>query len=201
MQSPLPDSLHTINTEAWQHITAAAEQADHAMHYLSLSTVDQQGQPQTRYLVLRAAESASKTLVFHTDIRSKKWAELRANPQLSILGYTPDERLQLRFNGHVTLYSPDSKQNQQAWQQLSSWTRYSYCGGPPGHELATPETAGALTEAPDETTTAPGREVFGVISFQANMLDWFQHPRGALRRALFHYEPDGSVQSASWIRP
>lgn len=195
------DKLETLHRQAWQQLTNAALQADHVMHYLSLSTIDQQGQPQARFLVLRTVDPPTATLEFHTDIRSSKWAELQKNSALSVLGYDPAKRLQLRFNGRATLHGHNSTHNQQAWQQLSGWTRHSYCGGPPGDELNAPETAGLLTEPPDDTTTAKGRKVFGVISFQAVQLDWFHHPRAALRRALFDYKADGSMQSARWIRP
>ena len=201
MQNTINDALNTVHIQAWQQMANAAEQADHAMHYLSLSTVDQQGQPQARNLVLRAADTTAKTLEFHTDIRSKKWTELQATPKLSVLGYDLDKQLQLRFIGQATLYAPDTKQNEQAWQQLSGWTRNNYCGGPPGHELTAPETAELLTAPPEDAVTAKGRQVFGVISFQAETLDCFHHPRAALSRALFNYSADGSMRSASWIRP
>ena len=201
MTQTIPAELTTIHTQAWQHLTDAAAQANHAMHYLSLATIDQQGQPQSRLLVLRTADPAAATLAFHTDIRSNKWAELQENPQLSVLGYDSSNRLQLRLNGQVTLHGPDSTVQEKTWQQLSGWTRHSYCGGPPGHELNAPEITGIQTQMPDAVKTEPGQRAFGVICFHAVELDWFQHTRGALQRALFRYGTEGVLQSSGWIRP
>ncbi len=196
----MTNTLNALHTQAWQHLNDAVLQPTHALHYLALSSIDPQGKPQARLLVLRAADTQTASLEFHTDIRSTKWTELQTNPQLSLLGYDPEHRIQLRFNGTATLFGPETAYTQQAWQQLSVWTRHSYCGGPPGYELSAPETA-EMTAPPDAATTAVGKQVFGVIQFKADTLDWFHHPRGALRRALFRYGPAGSVQSANWIRP
>ncbi|MGB0847858.1 MAG: pyridoxamine 5'-phosphate oxidase family protein [Thiolinea sp.] len=201
MTQASPPSLQQLHTETWHRLCAAAETADDTLHYLSLSTVDHDGHPQSRLLVLRAVNSKQLTLEFHTDIRSQKWAELQAKPQLTVLGYAPETRLQLRLKGNATLYAPDSKLNQAAWNQLSGWTRHSYCGGPPGLELTAPDTQEILTAVPDEAETACGQSFFGVIRVKVQSLDWFQHPRGQLRRALIEYSEDGSLLSARWIQP
>ena len=118
-----------------------------------------------------------------------------------MLGYDPVDRLQLRLRGVAKLYPPADTHNSAAWDGLSPWTRTTYCGGPPGDALALPEPSLIRADAPSEAETEVGRERFGVIVFTASELDWFQHRRGDVRRAIIRYGETGSRTEAIWIAP
>ncbi|MGE3147160.1 MAG: pyridoxamine 5'-phosphate oxidase family protein [Pseudorhodoplanes sp.] len=92
------------------------------------------GQPQARMVVLRRVDIGQHLLEFHTDIRSRKWAELAANPKATALGYDATTRLQLRIMGDVTRL--EGVAAREAWDSLTPWTRATYAGGPPGDEQA-----------------------------------------------------------------
>ena len=193
--------LESFEARAWQSIAIATIDSTHPYRNLTLATVDADGQPQARIVVLRGATIEKRTLVFHTDVRSAKWTELKANPKVTVLGYSSDDRFQIRLTGTAQLFAPGTTENQQSWNCLSTWTRQSYCGGPPGEELIAPDNAQLKPEPPTEAETESGRACFGVIQFKALALDCFQHNRGNLVRALCTYNNDGSIEHNKWVTP
>lgn len=128
--------LSEIEAAGWAALRQAAADPQSGFRCVTLCTVDAAGAPQARMVVLRACDPARRTLELHTDIRSPKWAELTAAPRVTVLGYCPQTRLQLRLTGTATLHGPDSAAAAAAWATLPPWTRSTYTGGPPGDERA-----------------------------------------------------------------
>lgn len=199
MQDELPDlpELTEINRAAWAHLANATGTPSAPLRCLTLGSVAQDGTSQLRTLILRAVDPSARSLTFHTDIRSVKWAELTRDPRASILGYDAGLRIQLRLMGAAALFGPGSKEQAAAWDALPPWNRNAYCGGPPGHAVAAPDVSGPRDAAPTNEDTAAGKARFGVISFTAKELDWYQHGRGRNMRARFDYEP----ATQSWVTP
>lgn len=214
-------NLQKTNTEAWSILGAAVKDPKSPFRYLTLCTIADGDVPRARLLVLRDVVMRERRLEFHTDIRSPKWRELNANACVTVLGFDPGQRLQLRLEGTASLYGTECDENQIAWSALSPWTQRTYCGGPPGDPLATGDTGTTDTGTQDMSTqdmgnpkpSAPdsggkthartdlGRERFGVIVFQATSLDWFQLERANNRRALFKYGDPGTEPAATWMMP
>lgn len=191
----------SIDESAWAALQEAAAEPRSPFRHLVLCSVGRGHTPRARTLVLRSARRTRRELELHTDTRSPKWQELGANPKVTILGYDPAARLQLRFEGEVELHSPGAPRNSRAWRELSRWTRATYRGGRPGEALVLP---------PDETEDAAfdeaepsddGRRHFGVLTFRAASLDWLRLERGDHRRLLLTYSRSGSDFSAQWIHP
>ncbi len=86
-------------------------------------------------VVLRRADAARRILEIHTDVRSPKWQEISANPLVTILGYGPQPKVQLRLQGSAELHGPASESATEAWSLLPRSTRSTYMGGPPGDEI------------------------------------------------------------------
>jgi pyridoxamine 5'-phosphate oxidase len=51
------------------------------------------------------------------------------------------------------------------------------------------------------TDEAGGKAFFGVVSFRADSLDWFELRRADNRRAVFKYSHLGAVVASRWINP
>lgn len=198
----MPQSdLNLAHAAAWNALGEGAHDAASPFRYLTLASVADGDKPHARLLVLRRVNEDRRTLEFHTDTRSPKWRELTNNPSVCVLGFDPKQRLQLRLAGEATLYGPECRENEQAWKDLSPWTKMTYCGGPPG-DPADAEDTGALDGSPpSHEDVADGRERFGVIMFQAASLDWFQLARGNNRRALFQYADQTGGMTSTWITP
>ncbi|RUM22221.1 pyridoxamine 5'-phosphate oxidase [Rhizobium vallis] len=189
--------LTEIDASAWAELETAAGNPQSGFRYVNLCSVDAEARPQARMVVLRAADGSARSLEFHTDTRSSKWLELSANPEVTVLGFCPQARLQLRLQGRVERHGPGSEAADIAWDRLPSRTRTTYAGGPPGDECAF-EVIGELAEPVDE---ADGKARFGVLSFRARTLDWFQLSQLDNRRALFAYDETGALCSCRWVNP
>lgn len=147
-------------------------------------------------VVLRRADATQRNLEIHTDIRSHKWTEIAANPSVTILGYCPTSRVQLRLQGTAILHGPGSLLAEEAWGRLSERKRSTYTGGPPGDERVTeaPVSAGQIQDA-------GGKAIFGVLTFRTETLDWCKLGEADIQRSLFTYDGLGALRDARWINP
>lgn len=195
----VPSNLEDIDASAWTELETAAASRQSGFRYLNLCSVDSEGKPQARMVVLRRADAAMRGLEFHTDTRSPKWQELSANPHVTVLGFCAETRLQLRLQGLVELSGPGSDLAKAAWDGLSIWTRMTYTGGPPGDERAFEGIE--ATASPESASETDGKAHFGVVIFRAEALDWFQLRRQDNRRALFTYDATGARAACQWVNP
>ena len=191
--------LGRIDAAAWSELAAAADRPESGFRFLNLCTVDAAAWPQARMVVLRGADAARRTLEIHTDVRSAKWRELAVSPRATVLGFCRQLRLQLRLQGMVDLHAPGSECARLAWETLPTWTRQTYAGGPPGDERA----LDAIAETPSSGGAggADGKAHFGVVTFQAETLDWFQLQRQNNRRAWLAYDAVGRLVESRWVTP
>ncbi|MGR9210407.1 pyridoxamine 5'-phosphate oxidase family protein [Rhizobium leguminosarum] len=188
-------TLAEVDASAWAELEGAAADPQSAFRYLNLCSVDAGGRPQARMVVLRRADGTRRVLEIHTDIRSPKWQEISANPRVTLLGYSPQPKVQLRLQGSAELDGPASQRATEAWSLLPRSTRSTYMGGPPGDEIGEQPAS----EAAD--ADADGRAFFGVLIFRAETLDWFQLRHADNRRAVFAYDKLGALTSSRWVNP
>ncbi|MDR9774100.1 pyridoxamine 5'-phosphate oxidase family protein [Rhizobium hidalgonense] len=194
-----PLTLADIDASTWRELEAAAANPQSGFRFLNLCSVDAEARPQARMVVLRRADRSLRLLEFHTDMRSPKWQELSANPHATILGFWPQTQLQFRLQGTVERHAAGGDQADAAWGKLSTWTRMTYAGGPPGDERGfdTIDEA-ALSRPVDE---AEGKPHFGLLIFRVRTLDWFQLRRQGNRRALLTYDETGALAASRWVNP
>lgn len=200
MAMSLQQSLQQIDIAAWAALATATDDANVGFRLLNLCSVDAAGRPQARTVVLRRVDPLARQLEFHTDIRSPKWLEIATNPQVTVLGYCPVSRLQLRLQGTAELCCPGSPAANKAWSQLSGHTQSTYSGGPPG-EVPVSEPVSADIATAQCPATAGEKSHFGVIKISVSVLDWFLLQRQNNLRALLTYAEEGAVETAQWINP
>jgi len=187
--------LKTFEAEAWAALDDAAADPQAGFRYLTLCTVDAELRPQARTVVLRQCADDHRTLTFHTDVRSPKWQEMAANPQVTVLGYCHQRRLQLRMPGRAECYAAGAEVARAAWRALPQHTRQTYTGRPPG------EARLAADEMPDASAAEAGESRFGVVIVRVSMLDAYQLQRNDNQRALFRYASEGELQASEWLNP
>jgi len=92
--------------------------------------------PQLRTVVKRNFHK-SKGITFYTDSRSPKVAQIRQNPQVSLLLYHPKKKLQVRISGEAHIASSESALHKSALQSIEqSRSRTDYMTVlPPGHVI------------------------------------------------------------------
>ena len=178
------DSLTLIESGLWQELQLAAQQPGHEWRTLVLATVGD-GEAQARSVVLREVDAAARELIFFTDARSAKVAQIEAQPIGTLLCWSSRIGWQLRMR--VTL------QVQSSGLQVSSrWARLKLT--PAAQDYLSPLPPGspvAERYAPERAS----RNHFAVVTARVLSIDWLELHADGQRRAYFG--PDG----AQWLQP
>ena len=128
--------------------------------------------------------TASKELVFYTDDRSPKLAQIRAHPRGTLLMWSALLGWQLRLR--VTLAPMDD-----GLEVSSRWTRLKL--SPAAHDYLSPMAPGTPLGQPSQERGS--RAYFAVVSARVTSLDWLELHADGHRRALF------DDQGARWVQP
>lgn len=128
----------TAPGQTWERVAgwlaAGAAAARHPFHWPAVVTAAAGG-PTARVVVLRRFDPAARQVVFHTDVRSPKAAELRRDRRCGLLFYDPDTRLQLRLDTTAAVHHADAVARVE-FDALPAHTRATYAGRhAPGEEL------------------------------------------------------------------
>ncbi len=113
-------------------LQAGSTTPTHSFRWPVVSTVAADGGPDSRVVVLRRFDAGAGVLVFHTDVRSPKAADLTRNRRCGFLFYDPDDRVQVRVRATASLHHADAFARAE-FDALSPITRASYASaGVPG---------------------------------------------------------------------
>ncbi|MBW6397769.1 pyridoxamine 5'-phosphate oxidase family protein [Roseomonas sp. HJA6] len=177
---------------AFQALAGGVTDRRSPFHTPALATVARDGAPSLRTVILRAFDPATRRLRIHTDSRSPKTAELRAEPRAALLAYDPATHTQLRLAGRVTLHDCDAIA-EDAWVTSRESSRMTYAAAlAPGAPLPAP------LAGPDDPQA--GRIHFVAVVMTIDCLDWLLLDPAGHRRARFTWDETGAMR-ASWIAP
>lgn len=190
-----PD-LQAVIAEAMRLLSRAVADRRSPLHTPTIATVGLDGRPQLRTVVLRGFDTARRELRFHTDARSPKIAELRAEPRVGIHGYDPGAKIQIRIDATATLHAGDAVADN-AWIASQPMSRVCYATAPaPGSAIG---EGGAFTLPTGADEIAAGRENFVAVIAQIDALEWLHLAHTGHRRARFRWSEDGV--EGTWLAP
>lgn len=156
------------------------------------------GMPQVRTVVLRDADEKSGAISFHTDARSVKVAELRADPRIALTGLDLDNLQQIRLEGRAQICADDAERRA-IWNAARSHTLILY---------RTPFAPGTLLDAPEaghvrEQDSDDGFTNFCVIRVVLNKLEYLDISPDGHQRAVFRRRSDGNGDGwrGTWVAP
>lgn len=116
-------------SELWDQLTAGVAEGPHPFHTASLATVGTHSgasvAAEVRTVVLRYVDRKRWRVDLHTDLRSPKVAEIRANPAVSLLLYDAPGKRQLRVKGRATIHNQDDL-TAERWETVRSQSRLCY---------------------------------------------------------------------------
>lgn len=191
------DDLQATLAEAWRLLGRGTADRRSPFHHPVIGTIGADGTPRTRTVILRGCDSARRALRFHTDRRADKVAELTASPLVSVHGYDPGAKIQIRLEGQAAIHHDDTVADQ-AWTQSQRMSRACYGTVPaPGSAL---DEVGAFSLPQTDDEIAAGRANFCAVIITARRLEWLFLAHGGHRRALFSWEASGAGQS-TWLVP
>ena len=199
-------NLADILDSCWNGLEVAARDRRHPWRLPVLATIDTDGAPASRTVVLRHVDRGAPSIACHTDARSPKIVEIAAESRISWTFYDPQAQVQLRVRAvaSVHLGKDEDPIALERWDRTSLSSRRCYLA---------PHAPGASNEAPSanlpdgllERSPVPGEDLpglanFAVIATRPIAFDWLLLRASGHRRAKFVLEGEGS-QSATWVEP
>jgi len=178
------DSLALIETQVWHELELAARQPGHEWRTMALATIEGDI-AQARTVVLREVDSAARELVFFTDARSSKVAQIQARPVGTLLCWSSRISWQLRLRVHLDVQTAGLKVS-------SRWARLKLT--PSAQDYLSPLPPGSPVAERYEPERAT-RSHFAVVTARVLSTDWMELHADGHRRACFG--PDG----AQWLQP
>lgn len=206
MSQVLPEYYNDLDGSfkaARSTISRGAKDRRSSAHHPVVSTVDTQGQPQQRVMILRAVDWERSELRFHTDMRSTKVEELAANAQTSVLIYDEPGKIQLRLQGTARIGNKD--ETLEAWRKSTLFARRCYLADPaPGSASAEP-TSGLDPDMegviPNEEDVTHGRDNFAIMLVTLHSIEWLYLANAGHRRARFVRNAASGIWQSTWLVP
>jgi pyridoxine/pyridoxamine 5'-phosphate oxidase len=211
---PFYNDLHASLDEAWRLLLDAPANRHNPLHTPVVATLNAQGQPTQRVMVLRGVDRAARCFRFHTDWRSTKAQLLRQEeplipPFASVLGYHAHSKIQLRLEGTVQVHQEGALVDA-AWESSKPNSRRCYLAelgsGTPSQSPTSGLNAHWEAHFPTLEQSEPGRAHFAILLFYATRLEWHYLAHQGHRRALFTWENvphagEGGQWQGTWLVP
>ena len=176
---------------AWDVMEEGVYRRESMAHVPVLSTVDVNGRPNSRCMVLRAVNRNERTLVFHTDKRSTKISEASFCSKASVLFYEPEKKIQLRLLCDLSISMGDIT-SLNRWNEMQEMSRICYKNElPPGEIIDEPGRLGCSGE---------GFLNFALLEAKIESLEWLYLSSKGNRRAFFGWAKSGKQESV-WLVP
>jgi pyridoxamine 5'-phosphate oxidase len=173
-----------------------------SFHTPVVATLNKDGSPSQRIMVLRALDWENRRVRFHTDARSHKVAELHFGDSASIIFYDPGIKIQLRLSGRAWTEESNEHVNA-AWQNSTEFARRCYMTEKaPGALLSAPSSGlpdWIVGQQPIEEQLQPYRVNFAVLWFEFSQLEWLYLANVGHRRARWIWNKKD--WHGSWLVP
>lgn len=188
-----------IFAESWDYVVAVKGEAkspptitvcNNAAEYINAYTV-----------VLREASRDNNSLVFYTDLRSEKVAEINEDNRITILKYNEECRVQVILRGTADIYHQNAI-TQHYWSKDGYKGRRSYLAQPaPSSVINEPEDGLEYLNGKEfNETDMEGYENFAVVKVQILALEFLKLSREGNRRARFTLNSSNEWQG-QWLVP
>ncbi len=162
------------------------------LRYPILASVDADGLPQARVVILREFDPDTMVLRVFTDARSPKMSQITLNPQVQFVFYDQGQKLHFRVSGSAVTHHQNDV-TEAYWKDLPEFGRGDYLSRlPPGADIVQPED-GWRNE--DQF----GSDNFTVLEIRVSTVDWLKLSAGGHKRARLSWE-DGECHG-QWVTP
>ena len=162
------DLVHRI----WTELQRATVDRHHEWRSPVLATTGLDGLPQARTVVLRSADASTSQLVFFTDSRSPKAAELLAQPATTFVFWSKRLNWQLRVRAQAQVHGTGPLVE-------SAWDRVSQSPAA-GDYLAHAAPGAAMGSS---TSSVHQTHHLAVVVARIDSMDWLELAREGHRRA------------------
>jgi pyridoxamine 5'-phosphate oxidase len=198
------NDLEASLAEAWRLIEPGSIDRRSEAHCPSVATLDANGFPSQRVMILRHVDWAARKLRFHTDARSTKTQTLSERNAASVLFYLPEAKIQLRLNGTMSM-STAGEEIDDAWDSATLFARRAYMATiAPGTVVGQPVSGlPSFIEGrqPTEEDIAPARENFALLHVEFDTVEWLYLANSGHRRARWRWDAAAKTWHGCWLIP
>jgi pyridoxamine 5'-phosphate oxidase len=204
--APLPRFYNDLDlslAEVESLLTDGARDRHKAAHHPIVASIDRDGRPQQRVMILRDCHWKQRLLRFHTDARSHKVTQVHDTAWVSALVYDEPAKIQVRLTGRAWIDTHDIAE--QAWLESTRFARRCYMAEQaPGTETDGP-TSG-LPEwiegvQPVDEQLRPARNNFAAMMICYNEIDFLYLANAGHRRAQWRWDETTADWSGRWLVP
>jgi pyridoxine/pyridoxamine 5'-phosphate oxidase len=151
----------------------------------------------SRVMVLRDHIASKRVIRFHSDFRSDKVRELKDNKTISVIGYDPNLKTQIRLTGKAKI-NHMNKSSKKAWEESQAISKkcYSVKDGS-STQMHKPELYDFHMK---DISVEDGYENFCTIEIYYESLEFLYLQRQGHRRCKFKWNSKGKLQSF-WLVP
>jgi hypothetical protein len=178
-------TLAEVESACWHELGQAAKNPAHEWRVMALATCNSQGIADARSIIIREALAADRTLIFYTDERSPKAAQIRAQPLATLLAWSRSLGWQLRMRVSLEIETAGLKTS-------SRWARLKMT--PAAQDYLSPMPPGAKLGQPTPPVRG-SRDYFAVVTARVVAIDWTELHAQGHRRAVF------AADGAGWVQP
>ena len=179
------ETLGLLRRACWDELDRATREREHGWRTVALATVDSQGCADARSVILREVDATARCLRFYTDARSRKVAQIQAQPLGTLLAWCPRLSWQLRLRVRLRVDT-----GEQAVRPR--WARLRLTPG--AQDYVSPLAPGSpLGDGGPAVNEAASH--FALVHADVLAMDWLELHADGHRRALF--DTDGE----RWVQP
>lgn len=151
----------------------------------------------SRVMVLRDHIASKRVIRFHSDFRSDKVRELKDNKTISVIGYDPNLKTQIRLTGKAKI-NHMNKSSKKAWEESQAISKkcYSVKDGS-STQMHKPELYDFHMK---DISVEDGYENFCTIEIYYESLEFLYLQGQGHRRCKFKWNSKGKLQSF-WLVP
>ena len=197
------NDLNFVLLEIQRVISQGAINRKVSAHHPVVATIDENGWPSQRVMILRECNWPQSALRFHTDLRSDKITHIAEQSNASALIYDAAAKLQIRLSGRLSLGT--EKAAEQAWNASTEFARRCYMTqSAPGSTSNAPVSGlpGWIEgKQPTLDMLKDARENFAILRFEFNRIDWLYLANNGHRRAKFTRNMQSHEWNGNWLIP
>ncbi|WP_291869977.1 pyridoxamine 5'-phosphate oxidase family protein [Maribacter sp.] len=168
--------------EIKSELKLALTERNHPLKFCVLSSIDSDNTPHTRIIGVRKVTNDLK-LTLYTDERSNKVSQIKENPNVSLLFYDPNKKMQIKIEGIASIIN-DQNLLKEKWLKISPEEKKDY---------STVDAPGAKMDNPTDLTFLKKKNYFCIIEIETKSLEYLKLRKENHFKVFFSRDINGWV--------
>ena len=196
-------NLNDLEQYVWKKLVNGAIKKKNGCRTMCVATVSKTHECTVRTVVNRKADELQKKIIFYTDVRSRKFADLQNDNQVALLFYDTRQNMQIALKATVKIHN-NNELAQNRWKATSLKARLAYMTVDAPNTKSELPTLGYseqyLVTIPTEAESDVFSSNFAVIECQVHAIEFLWLHFSGNRKANFTYK-NGVLENGYWAVP